>query len=49
MTVAKDKNNFPRTFDIYRPDGSVEQVIFKSIEELIDSLINHPQEPHHVV
>lgn len=47
--MAKHNNNFPRTFDIFQTDGSIERVTFDSIEKLIASLQSRPAEPHHAV
>ena len=39
--------SFPRTYQIFKTDGTTKEVTFNTITELLDSLSNHPTEPHH--
>ena len=39
--------SFPRTYQIFKTDGTVKEVTFKSVTALLASLSKHPQEPHH--
>ena len=40
--------SFPRTYLIFKKNGTVKEVTFKSVNALLKSLSKYPTEPHHV-